>query len=472
MKNFYTTIVIALLFLVSFKNVKAEIPVDSVLATALQNKINGYISQYDIPGISVTIFLPGERVWSGAAGLSHIYNSIPMDTSHLFEMASVSKMYTAAIIFQLLEEGQLSLDDTVGKYLPSMNYIPSGTTIRNMLLHRSGLFNYTNNPTIGNVWFATPDSIWPHMQMVNTFINSPTLFAQGTSYSYSNTNYFLLGMIIESITGNTFADELKNRILIPHGLSEIYFPPDDSIPATYTPGWTSFTLPGVYNTDASIILNDCSRSMAYTAGAVVAKPSDAAKFTKLLWTGQIISDSSLAIMKQCTNLTLSSSNVNGYGYGAMRYIFNGKAYYGHNGDINGFTEMTFYGTTDSVGLIISINRNTAPRGLIATDLMSFINQSVLTSTADFEKDEFELTVFPNPAHHTINLKFNSSEKSRIEISIYNQSGKAVRENFKYTAAENNTCSIDVSDLPAGIYYIHLNMDDKIISRKIVLMNEK
>lgn len=470
MKNFYTRIIIGLLFLCCQTNVKSQTPVDSALANALQNKIDNYIFQHNLPGISVTLFLPGERVWSGAAGLSHIYNMTPMDTAHLFEMASVTKMYTAAIIFQLMEQGLLSLDDTVGKYLPPMNYIPSGTTIRNLLKHRSGLYNYTNNSTIANEWFNYPDSIWPHLQMINTFVNSPPLFAQGTSYSYSNTNYFLLGMIIEAITGNTFADELKSRILIPHALSQIYFPPDDSLPSTNTPGWTSFTTAGVYDTDASPILNDCSRSMAYTAGAVVAKPYDAAKFTKLLWTGQIISDSSLSIMKQCTSLGMSSSNVNGYGYGTMRYIFNGKAYYGHNGDITGFTEMTFYGTADSVGLIISINRNSAPRGLIATDLMLFVNQS-LTSIDNFDKDEYDLSVFPNPAYENINLKFASSGKRKIEISIFNQFGKAVRENLKYSVTGNDNCSIDVSDLSSGIYYIHLNIDDKVISRKIVLMNE-
>jgi D-alanyl-D-alanine carboxypeptidase len=232
MKNFFNRILIGLLLLCSYTNVKSETPVDTALANALQNKIESYISLYSIPGISVTIFLPGERVWSGAAGLSHIYNMTPMDTSHLFEMASTTKMYTAAIIFQLMEEGQLSLDDTVGKYLPPMNYVPSGTTIRNMLKHRSGLYNYTNNSSIGNEWFNHPDSIWPHLQMINTFVNSPPLFPQGSSYSYSNTNFFLLGMIIEAITGNNFADELKSRILVPNGLSQIYFPPNDIIPAT------------------------------------------------------------------------------------------------------------------------------------------------------------------------------------------------------------------------------------------------
>lgn len=471
MKNFYSQILTGLIFLCCHTNVKSETPVDSALANALQNKIENYISQYSIPGISVTLFLPGERVWSGAAGMSHIYDLMPMDTAHLFEMASVTKMYTASIIFQLMEEGLLSLDDTVGEYLPPMNNIPSGTTLRNMLKHRSGLYNYTSNSTIADEWFNHPDSIWPHLQMINTFITSPPLFQQGASYSYSNTNFFLLGMIIEAITGNTFAEELRSRILIPHGLSQIYFPPDDSIPPTNTPGWTSFTTAGVYDTDASAILNDCSRSMAYAAGAVVAKPSYAAKFTKLLWTGQIISDSSLNIMKQCTNLVGSTSNVNGYGYGAMRYLFNGKTYYGHNGDISGFTEMTFYGTTDSVGLIISINRNNAPRGPIAVDLMSFIDQT-LTSIANFEKDGYDLSVFPNPAYENINLKFSSSEKRKIEISIFNQFGKAVRKNLKYSATGNDSYSIDVSDLSSGIYYVHLNMDDKIISRKIVLMNEK
>jgi D-alanyl-D-alanine carboxypeptidase len=471
MKKYNSLVLTGLLFLCSHTQVKCETPVDSALANALQNKINGYISLYNIPGISVTIFFPGERVWSGAAGLSHIYNMTPMDTSHLFEMASVTKTFTNAIICQMMEQGLLSLDDTVGKYLPPMNFIPSGTTIRNMLKHRSGLYNYTNNPTIVNEWFNDPDSIWPHLQMINTYVNAPPLFAQGATYSYSNTNFFLLGMIIEAITGNTFADELKTRILIPYGLSQIYFPPDDSIPPANTPGWTSFTTTGVYDTDASPILNDCSRSMAFTAGAVVAKPADVCKFTKLLWTGNIISDSSLNIMKQCTNLTLSSSNVNGYGYGTQRFLFNGKTYYGHDGDISGFTEMTFYGTTDSVGLIISINRNSAPRGPIAVDLMSFINQT-LTSVDNLEKNGFDLSVFPNPASKNINLKFSSSKQMKVEISIVNQLGIAVRNGLKYTATGNDTWSVDVSDLASGIYYVHLNMDGKIISRKVVLMQEK
>jgi D-alanyl-D-alanine carboxypeptidase len=471
MKKYYTLILTGLLFVCSHTNVKSEIPVDSVLASALQNKIDNYISQYNLPGISVTVFLPGDRVWSGAAGLSHIYDMTPMDTSHLFEMASVTKMYTATIIFQLMEEGLLSLDDTVGQYLPPMNYIPSGTTIRNMLKHRSGLYSYTNNSAIVNEWFGDPDSIWPHLQMINTYVNSPPLFSQGASWSYSNTNFFLLGMIIEAITGNTFAEELKNRILIPYGLSHIVFPPDDSIPATNTPGWTNFTTSGVYDTDASAILNDCSRSMAYTAGAIIAKPADACKFTKLLWTGNILSDSSLNIMKQCTNLPLSTSYVNGYGYGAQRFLFWGKTYYGHNGDISGFTEMTFYGTTDSVGVIISINRNSAPRGAIAIDLMSFINQT-LTATDNIEKNGFDLSVFPNPASSTIYLRFNSLDKRQIEISIFNQFGEVVRKGLKYTAAENAIWSIDVSDLSPGIYYVYLNMDDKIVSRKIVLMQNK
>src|SRR5215212_3152287 len=156
MKNSYFQVLITLIFLCCHTNAKAETPIDSALANALQTKIDNYISQYSIPGISVTLFLPGERVWSGAAGMSHIYNMTPMDTSHLFEMASVSKTYTAAIIFQLIEEGLLLLDDTVGQYLPPMNYIPSGTTIRNMLMHRSGLYNYTNNSAIGNEWFNNP----------------------------------------------------------------------------------------------------------------------------------------------------------------------------------------------------------------------------------------------------------------------------------------------------------------------------
>ncbi len=447
MKTTRTLLFFALLILPFFR-LWAQTPVDPYTAGVLQEKLDSCVNAYNVPGISATLLLPGNRYWNGASGLSHIYSNAPMDTTLLFQEASVTKLFVATIVFQLIEEGSLTLDDEIGTHLSPIATIPSNTKIRYLLNQRSGIYNFIGqNPNAGNTWFSHPDSIWTPQLAIETYNDDP-VFTQNTAFSYCNTNYILLGMLIEHITGNTFAEELRERILEPYGLNQTFFPPTEEINGPMTTGWTSFTsTTGPFTTDASVMLNDCFASMVFTSGALVSYPKDVAKFTRLLFSGQILSEATLTQMKSCTNVNFSDG-CNGYGYGTMRYTFNNKSWFGHGGDISGYTQLTIHQQQDSITLALSINRNNAPRNPITAALLNALNQAL--EVENIAADESAFRISPNPADETLSIHFSGMAEEK-ELVLHNQLGQVVYN--RKIAPGLVSYSLPVDQLPNGLYFV-------------------
>ena len=447
-------------------NINAQTPVTPFQSAVLQQKLDSCVTAFNVPGVSAALLLPGDKYWVGASGVSDIYSFDPIDTTHIFYQASVTKMFVAAIIFQMVEQNLLSIDDSIGKYLPPILTVPSSTKIRFLLNHRSGLFNFIGgNPAATNSWFSIPDSIWTPQLAIETYNSNPA-FSQGSSFAYSNTNYIVLGMLIERITGNAFATELKNRILIPYGLHQTFFPPFDSIAGNQVTGWTSFTsLSGPYNTDASLILNDCSTSMFFTAGALVSSPRDVAKFTRLLFSGRFVHDTTLILMKTCTNVNLGN-NCNGYGYGTMRYNFAGKTYFGHAGDLSGFTNLTIHNETDDITLAISINRNNAPRGPVALAILNALQQVLTVGVNEPEINNLSFNIYPNPANSTTRIDFVNSDNETYHVELINQQGQRVHS--AYLGNHSNHHTIDLENFSGGIYLIKLSNGIRNEIKKLII----
>lgn len=464
MNKFYFKILISIFFLNNVTVTNAQTPVEPEIADALQQKLEECITEFDIPGISATLLLPGDKYWNGAAGVSHIYTQEPMDTSLLFYEASVTKMFVATIVFQLIEENQLSLDDEIGMYLEPIQYIPSDTKIRHLLNHRSGLFDFlAGNPSSSETWFSDPDFIWTTRDAIETYSSDP-LFNQGNYFSYSNTNYMILGMLVEQITGNTFAEELRNRILTPYGLNQTFLPPFDEIDGSMVTHWTSFSsTSGPYTTDASPVYNDCSLSMVFTAGALVSYPQDIAKFNRLLFSGQILNEASLEQMKTCTNVNFSDG-CNGYGYGTMRYNILGKTYFGHSGDFSGVTQMTIHQAEEGITLALSINRNNALRVPIATELLSTLEEAMKTE----ELNRFSYNVYPNPAAKNVNLDFGNLKCEDCKIGLYNESGQQVY--FKTLKNFTGNYILPVDKLSNGVYLLRIINGVNSETKKLIIKN--
>jgi D-alanyl-D-alanine carboxypeptidase len=191
-----------------------------------------------------------------------------------FRIGSVTKTFTATVVLQLVEEGKLRLDGALADYLPGV--VPRGdeVTIRHLLQHRSGLANYTDYPS----WRAPRSPSRQPIDILRFAGSKPLAFKPGSQVRYSNTNYIALGLVIEKVTGRTYAEELEQRIFRPLGLEHTELP-------------EMWRLPDLH--DAGINPN-----VPWAAGAIVSSVRDLSRFYSALLSGRILSNASLATMKK------------------------------------------------------------------------------------------------------------------------------------------------------------------------------
>jgi D-alanyl-D-alanine carboxypeptidase len=284
---------------------------------------------------SVTLSRNGVVIYQRAIGSSFITDGFykPANIKTRYRIGSVSKMFTAAIIFQLVDRGLLNLNTTLDKYFPE---IPNAKfiTISHLLNHRSGLHNFTNDADY-LTWMDKPRSRQEIMAVISR--NQPD-FPSGQKAAYSNTNYLLLGWIAEDIHQQPFATILYERICQKAGLMNTYIggQTDTSLNESYSYKFIRNWQPEPV-TDLSI---------PGGAGAIVSTPADLCVFIDALFNDRLVSDSSLQKMKTMTE---------GFGMGMFTYPFYNKKGFGHTGGIDGFASMLTYFPEDSLAVAYCSN---------------------------------------------------------------------------------------------------------------------
>jgi D-alanyl-D-alanine carboxypeptidase len=230
----------------------------------------------------------------------------PPAAGQRFRIGSVTKTFTATLVLQLVDQKRIGLDDPVGRYLPGV--IPAGgtITIRELLQHRSGLANYTDYSS----WMdqAEPSPSIRPIDALRFAASRPLLFAPGSQWAYSNTNYIALGLVIEKVTGRPFGQELQQRILKPLALSRTELATTRQLRDLDDPG-TNPNLP-------------------WAAGGIVSDTQDLARFFSALLSGHLVSRASLANMKQAVAAGPSED-----GLGIFATSLPCGRFWGHNGGI-------------------------------------------------------------------------------------------------------------------------------------------
>jgi D-alanyl-D-alanine carboxypeptidase len=163
--------------------------VDAVVQAAMQ--------QQGIPGITVALAKKGTMLYVQGYGVSDLTTRQATKPNVIFEIGSITKQFTAALVMKMQEQGQLHVDDSIAAYLPEYNFPPS-ITLRMMLTHTSGLVDFTNFPQLGD-WVKHGVS---EATVLTAVSQTPLQFQPGTQYAYSNSNFFALGTIIENLAGN------------------------------------------------------------------------------------------------------------------------------------------------------------------------------------------------------------------------------------------------------------------------------
>jgi D-alanyl-D-alanine carboxypeptidase len=272
------------------------------------------------PGAIVYVRTP-TATRAGTAGYADRVAHVSMRAADRYRIASVTKAFVSVLILQLEAEGKLDIDDPVERYLPGL--VPNGGSIslRQLMNHTSGLFDYTNDSGFGDALLANPARLWtPRELLAYAFAHAPN-FAPGTNWSYSNTNYIVLGLVGEAVTGKPLGQSLQERIFTPLGLTSTSFPLTIELAPDFVHGYIRLG-PGPL-TDAAPLL---APSWGWAAGAIVSNAADVTTFYRGLLTGKLIPAPQLQEMEQPDALAGT------YGLGISTTFTNCGRAYGHDGD--------------------------------------------------------------------------------------------------------------------------------------------
>jgi len=270
---------------------------------------------------SISIREKNNVVFEKAYGYSDVANKVKATPDTKYKIGSITKMFTSAIIFQLIEEKKLSPDTKLSQFYPQLKNADS-ITISHLLSHKSGIFNYTEDRSFGE-YLASPQT---KKQMLERIAAYSPVFSPGAKAEYSNSNYLLLGYIIEDITGQPYKGNVLLRIIKKAGLMNTNY--YSKITPQKKEAYSYTFKDGEWNK-----VDEWHESVAGAAGALQSTPSNLTQFITALFDGKIVSKASLEQMKEMDM---------GYGKGMVQFPFGERRFYGHDGDIEGFSSVVGY----------------------------------------------------------------------------------------------------------------------------------
>ncbi len=333
----------------------AESPPTVGAAMELQSLLDEAVAK-GLPGVSAAVADSTGVIWTGVAGQADIVAKTPISPDMLFGIGSITKTFAAVVVLQLAEEGRLDLDATSASILgAAVAGIPNAdkATIAQLLNHTGGVPSWEDDPKWireGRGDRLNPARIWGKTEALPYITGHQPLFDPGTKYSYSNSNYTLLGMVIEKITGNDAVAEIHRRILDPLGLADIRLEgfepvPSERIPHRYHWATPTFRESAGINAAFSeprpglIDATGSNLSVEWTAGGMIATARDLARYGAALRDGKLLKPESMKFLTQWFTVSDNSQ----VGHNVFRRTYpSGVALIGHDGDVLGFTGSLYW----------------------------------------------------------------------------------------------------------------------------------
>ena len=344
-------------------------PIDQA---ALQTMVDTTAKELLIPGAVVLLRTP-QGEFTVTYGTTLLGATSPPRADTHFRIASNTKTMTAAVIVLLAQEGKLSLDDPVSKYVPG---VPNGDniTIAESLEMRSGLYNYTNDPIISTTIDTDPARVWTPAELLAIAFAHPANFPPGTAYEYNNTNYALLGLVAEKVDGKPLAQVMHNRLFGPQNMQDTQLPAStvNTIPEPYSHGYlygsSSVALVGEppYSPEVqaaaragTLLPKDytgVNHSNAAAAGGVISTADDLATWIKALVAGRVLDP---AYQRRWFDSLQpedpSKPEGQKYGYGIAQLSWGPNTIYFHGGETPGYNSKISYDPANDMTLIVWTN---------------------------------------------------------------------------------------------------------------------
>lgn len=295
------------------------------------------------PGAAILVSRGGEVVHRAGYGLANMEWGIANMPDTVFRLGSMTKQFTAVAIMVLEEQGRLHIDDPINHYLPDFPTGGHEITLHHLLTHTSGIWNHTNHP---DVMKRCRQDLNPR-EIAEEFWNHPLDFEPGTHWSYSNSGYILLGMIIEHVAGMTYANFLQTTIFKPLGMAQSYYMDHSRIIPKRASGYDG-------TGDEFRNAGWLSMSYPYAGGAVGSTIDDLARWDQALAKNQLISGEALARLR--TPVRLADGSISSVGCGWFIYDYRSMQVVSHSGDIHGFSSNMLHIPASQVTIAVLLNR--------------------------------------------------------------------------------------------------------------------
>jgi len=340
--------------------------------TALQTMVANTAKELLVPGALVLLRTP-QGEFTATYGTTQLGTASPPGPRTHFRIASNTKTMTAAVIMQLAQEGKVSVDDPVSKYVTG---VPNGDniTIAQLLEMRSGLFSYTDDPIMSATMDTDPAKVWTTAEVLAIAFAHPPNFPPGARYEYSNTNYALLGVVAEKVDGRPLSQQMHDRLFDPLVMQDTELPASNvnSIPEPFSHGYlygsSSVALTGEppYSPEVqaaaragTLLPRDytgVNHSFAAAAGGVISTANDLATWIKALVTGRVLNAAyQRSWLDSLQPEDPSKPEGQKYGYGIAQLSWGPNTIYFHGGETPGYNSKISYDLANDVTLIIWTN---------------------------------------------------------------------------------------------------------------------
>ncbi|CAG0960213.1 serine beta-lactamase-like protein LACTB, mitochondrial [Phycisphaerales bacterium] len=315
-----------------------------------------YLRKPGAVGLSIGVAQRGEVVVAKAYGLADAEFDVPADKDTMFRIGSVTKQFTAAAIMRFVEQGKVSLDDDLGKYVPDFPMQGNAVTVRQLLNHTSGIPSYTS---LGEEWAKLQPLELTHEEMLALVKGKPFDFKPGEKWAYNNTAYYMLGMIIEKISGVTYAQHMQNEFFTPLKLGRTRYDSNSTLMKNRAQGYTL--------QDGEIV-NDAPLGMSqpYAAGSLVSTGEDLVRWSMAIASGKVVRPESFTLMT--TAAILPDGESTHYGFGLEVSEWEGRPCIRHGGGIFGFNSMLMWLPEEDLHIAVISNGEPIRSGRIANAL--------------------------------------------------------------------------------------------------------
>jgi len=362
-------------FFVSCSNPKS-------LKEELQQSLDQIITDAQVPGATFSVVLPDNKVISLASGLADKEKNIRMKSNDRMFSGSIGKQYCAALILKLEEEGRVRISHPLKLYFGDEEWfsrIPNSEdlTLEMLLNHTSGIPRYVLDTAIWKIQKANPEKTWTGVERLSYIFDAEPLHEAGKGWGYSDTNYILLGMIIEKVTGREYYSLIDEYFVKPLGLVNT-IPAKQRKTKGLVAGYTEAS--HIFLTPQKVVENGIhyyNPQFEWTGGGFINTTTDLAKWEKLLYEGAFLSKESVEKMIRPTSQKPVSENEAGYGLATMIMEIHGQKIYGHSGTFPGYRSIVHYIPELGISLAMQFNKDTPAKGHNIYKLMERMDEVLI-----------------------------------------------------------------------------------------------